>query len=46
MVDIAVAFCDEAIETHRAAGCAKLEAGIRVIGNEPRNDKYFRQHQA
>lgn len=33
------------VETHGAVGCVKLEAGIRVIGNEPRNAKYFRQYQ-
>lgn len=34
-----------AIETRRAVSCVKLGAGIRVIDNEPRNAKYFRQHQ-
>lgn len=28
-------------ETHSAVDCVKLEAGIRVLGKEPRNAKYF-----
>lgn len=29
------------IETHSAVDCVKLEAGIRVLGKESRNAKYF-----